>query len=1129
MPPASEPQAEPEATATATAGPDAEATAGPDAEATAGPEAEATAEPEPEATAGPDAEATAGPEPEPEQQLQTRADDSDTAVAAATARLERVEAFDAAAADPVVGEAISDAEREGQLQEAARAQARSRLENTIQDTISALRATLSDAAFARCQPTRDRLQRPKLAFLYRIISSVSAETGFGANLFRDDAGRLALEAVSGKVDKPPDPAAKARIAQRKLLYFERVITAVEQVVSDDGQRTVTTAADIAAGRRAGQTNVLLQRFCTASRIDAEVGAGEEQQAPPPLDLSRIVGTATGVQASPAADWISPTVSRNTLADPPVVVREPLVSFQHEPTIQLTTPIGSSDSSPVADAPEVDAVDGVSIAESKEAAAKEAVKAAKLAAKQAKKDAAILKKAEKDAAKLQKKQKQTEAKRLKAEAKHAQKAEAKRLKAAEAAGQQANTSAPPLPRPATGADEETPILLTTEPDTTSGCDDVSESELSVDHSHKRAWSQWDEDGAESAIMDDASLDNDLRQSSGDEQSAVETDIQLADLPAPVPPTLDSEQPLNRKGLAAQKKAAKKAAKQKAKEDEETATRKQLKAQDRWKVTHAVKRYAQPLSARGAVAFQAAGEDCAAELRYDAILAEARAARTPLVEIYRLPDQVNSAAVADAVRDKLPALRGLCAILLGVGFVDHDQLAADYVPQRKVQPRHRVEAEPEPEPEPESELESEPESEGNTELELKPEGQLESVPEPEPGLEAETGGTSTVVGHAYDFFDDEVLSVVARIVDTVETRCSLEGKKQSAARVIKQRHLRRAQHTAIPLLFTVCLPVLLDMLIVRQASGVFAVLCFATLSTSGYFFMIRHLSQHCDVLLQWFATRPILTLGIVKDSKATQHRYTMIAVAALLFSICLSLAWYVSYLFTLRSMTPDRHLHWLWAIWIACCALFAWVYVLMMPCLWATVNALLRNDIIRFGRDQINQETIHNGNAWKGLYMLAQDMRAVSSAWATYNLVCCTSCVLGNFFAVLQAISTTHVAWVLLAFVESLVLLIVLLSAGLTTTAFTHETLRSAHRLLTEAEHVGTEYESLDLGMPRPTESGGKVREFIMHVQAASRVEGISVLPGHSRCTANSALVTWCALQLMILVLAKVYAGASDGTT
>ena len=45
---------------------------------------------------------------------------------------------------------------------------RGRLEITIQDTIATLRATLSDDAFARCQPTSDRLQRPKLAFLCKM-------------------------------------------------------------------------------------------------------------------------------------------------------------------------------------------------------------------------------------------------------------------------------------------------------------------------------------------------------------------------------------------------------------------------------------------------------------------------------------------------------------------------------------------------------------------------------------------------------------------------------------------------------------------------------------------------------------------------------------------------------------------------------------------------------------------------------------------------------------------------------------------------------------------------------------------------------------------------------------------------
>jgi hypothetical protein len=201
--------------------------------------------------------------------------------------------------------------------------------------------------------------------------------------------------------------------------------------------------------------------------------------------------------------------------------------------------------------------------------------------------------------------------------------------------------------------------------------------------------------------------------------------------------------------------------------------------------------------------------------------------------------------------------------------------------------------------------------------------------------------------------------------------------------------------------------------------------------------------------------------------------------------------------------------------------------MAPCLWAAVNAVLRNDIIDFGRAHINQETVQNGKAWSGLCVLAQDMRSVSRAWSAYNLVCCASCVLGNFFAVLQAISTSHAVWVVMGVAESAVLLAVLLSAGMTTSAFTHEPLRAAHRLLAEAEPAGTEVQSSDLGKLRGAQDRAKVYDFIMHVQAASKIEGVSVMPGQSKCTANSALATWFTLQLLVLALAKVYARASDG--
>jgi hypothetical protein len=228
----------------------------------------------------------------------------------------------------------------------------------------------------------------------------------------------------------------------------------------------------------------------------------------------------------------------------------------------------------------------------------------------------------------------------------------------------------------------------------------------------------------------------------------------------------------------------------------------------------------------------------------------------------------------------------------------------------------------------------------------------------------GGTSTFVEDALVSFDHEVVAVVARIVDTVEIRCSLEGKRQTAARVIKQRSVRRAQHSAIPVVFTLCLPMLLDMLVARQGSGFLAMLCFAALSTSGYAFMIMHLAQHLDVLLQWFAARPNLTLDAVSGSKPTQQLCTMITTATLVLSACVSVTWYVSYLHMRQAMTSDGSLHWLWALWEALCVLFAWVYVLMAPCLWAAVNAVLRNDIIDFGRAHINQETVQNGKAGVG---------------------------------------------------------------------------------------------------------------------------------------------------------------------
>ena len=43
----------------------------------------------------------------------------------------------------------------------------------------------------------------------------------------------------------------------------------------------------------------------------------------------------------------------------------------------------------------------------------------------------------------------------------------------------------------------------------------------------------------------------------------------------------------------------------------------------------------------------------------------------------------------------------------------------------------------------------------------------------------------------------------------------------------------------------------------------------------------------------------------------------------------------------------------------------------------------------------------------------------------------------------------------------------------------------------------------------------------HAQAVCKVEGVSVLPGHSRCTAHAALGLWLGLQVAVLLVGKLY--------
>ena len=113
-------------------------------------------------------------------------------------------------------------------------------------------------------------------------------------------------------------------------------------------------------------------------------------------------------------------------------------------------------------------------------------------------------------------------------------------------------------------------------------------------------------------------------------------------------------------------------------------------------------------------------------------------------------------------------------------------------------------------------------------------------------------------------------------------------------------------------------------------------------------------------------------------------------------------------------------------------------------------VLRHDIATFARTRLTAETIQSGAGFAELQSLAADMHAISASWTTYLVACIFCTVLGMFFAIVcaasEATNSTH--WVVVAVTESAVLLVVLMSAGLTTSAYGHEPQRAAYALVRE---------------------------------------------------------------------------------
>jgi hypothetical protein len=166
------------------------------------------------------------------------------------------------------------------------------LQAIIQDTIAALRATLSSTAFGRCAPTTERLQRPKLIFLYRIISSVADQTGFAADLYDDNEGQLLLQTIRGGSAKPGTTQERQALVRRKQQYFQRIIHAVEHVVSDGPARHDISqegpSLALRISRRAGHQSAQTCFYRGSAPLPASRRRRRQQLRPRPI----VIGAAS---------------------------------------------------------------------------------------------------------------------------------------------------------------------------------------------------------------------------------------------------------------------------------------------------------------------------------------------------------------------------------------------------------------------------------------------------------------------------------------------------------------------------------------------------------------------------------------------------------------------------------------------------------------------------------------------------------------------------------------------------------------------------------------------------------------------------------------------------------------------
>jgi hypothetical protein len=125
-------------------------------------------------------------------------------------------------------------------------------------TVEALQAVLPPEVCARCKLSTDRLRRPKLLFLLRVVQAVMEQTGFAEGLYDDDAGQQAVLSITS----PSQIGYEDDIWQARMEFFNRLQHAIARSLGERGFPVTTRA--IITRTDAAQTNAMLQKLCVAA-------------------------------------------------------------------------------------------------------------------------------------------------------------------------------------------------------------------------------------------------------------------------------------------------------------------------------------------------------------------------------------------------------------------------------------------------------------------------------------------------------------------------------------------------------------------------------------------------------------------------------------------------------------------------------------------------------------------------------------------------------------------------------------------------------------------------------------------------------------------------------------------------